>query len=183
MARGSVSRALLLKAYYPLLMMLGSVSKARKERFQSHVIGLNNKLVEKANLKTKRILLLLPHCLQMDECKIRLTHNIYNCKRCGKCEIKDLITIAEEHDLDLFVATGGTLARRTVTDLRPDAIVAVACERDLSSGIADAYPVPAIGIPNMRPFGPCINTKVDLDKVREAIRSLSTSSAGTRPAK
>ena len=61
----------------------------------------------------------------------------------------------------------------TVRDVRPEAIVAVACERDLSSGLVDTYPIPIIGIPNDRPFGPCLNTQVDLDKVREAIQFFS----------
>lgn len=166
-------RGFVLKVLYPMMMLTGSFAKGKKEQWQNYIIELNNKLVRKEKLKTKRILLLLPHCLQINECKIRLTHNIYNCARCGKCEIKDLISIAEEKELDLFVSTGGTLARRTVTDLKPEAIVAIACERDLSSGIADTYPLPILGIPNERPFGPCLNTKVDLERVKEAIGFLS----------
>jgi len=59
-----------------------------------------------------------------------------------------------------------------VKDVKPEAIVAVACERDLSSGIVDTYPLPVLGIPNERPFGPCLNTQVDLEKVKDAIRAL-----------
>ncbi|HEX8948786.1 MAG TPA: DUF116 domain-containing protein, partial [Dissulfurispiraceae bacterium] len=145
--------------------------KDRKEAFQLLVIRLNNRLVKAdiARYRTKRILLLLPHCLQINDCDVRITNDIYNCKRCGKCGIKELIQIADEHALKLFVATGGNLARRIVSDIRPEAIVAVACERDLSSGIVDTYPLPVLGIPNERPFGPCLNTKVDLTKVKEAI--------------
>ncbi|OGW54239.1 MAG: hypothetical protein A2Y81_02735 [Nitrospirae bacterium RBG_13_43_8] len=39
----------------------------------------------------------------------------------------------------------------------------------LSSGIADTYPLPILGIPNERPFRPCYNTNVNLDRVEEAI--------------
>ncbi|GBD99888.1 hypothetical protein BMS3Abin07_01935 [bacterium BMS3Abin07] len=168
-------RGIILKIFFPLLMISASFFKNKKEILQQYIINLNNKLVKKEMSKTKakKILLLIPHCLQIDECKIRLTHNIYNCARCGKCEIRDLIGIAEENRLDLFVATGGTLARRTVTEIEPEAIVAVACERDLSTGIADSYPLPVIGIPNERPFGPCLNTRVDIEKVKEAINFFS----------
>jgi uncharacterized protein len=162
-----------LKVLYPFLMLLSAFFKSRKEKFQHAIISLNNRLVRGEGLRTKKILLLLPHCLQTTECDIRLTHNIYNCARCGRCEIRDLIEIAEENGLDLFVATGGTLARKIVAESRPEAIVAVACERDLSSGIVDSYPLPALGIPNERPFGPCLNTRVDLEKVKEAIRFFS----------
>lgn len=166
-------RAITLKVLYPLLMLAGAFMKGRKESFQAFVIRLNNRLVAKGNYRGRKILLLMPHCLQIDECKIRLTHNIQNCERCGKCEIKDLIAIAERNDLDLHVATGGNLARRIVNHASPDAIVAVACERDLSSGIADSYPIPVLGICNERPFGPCVNTRVDLAKVEKAIEQLS----------
>ena len=47
--------------------------------------------------------------------------------------------------------------------------MAVACELDLTTGIQDTYPIPVIGILNGRPNGPCINTKVDIHQVRNAI--------------
>jgi hypothetical protein len=162
-------RAIVLKVLYPILMLAGAFLKERKGNFQSFIIDLNNRLIRRDKFKTKRILLLLPHCLQINECDVRITNDIYNCKRCGKCNIKDLISIADENNLKLFVATGGNLARRIVSDVVPEAVVAVACERDLSSGIADSYPLPVLGIPNERPFGPCFNTEVDLSKVKEAI--------------
>lgn len=164
-------RGLVLKVLYPLLMLAAAFAKNKKDRFQLFIIDLNNRLVRAGgySYRAKKILLLLPHCLQIDECDIRITHNINNCERCGRCEIKDLIQIAEDNNLTLSVATGGNLARRIVSDIKPEAIVAVACERDLSSGIVDSYPLPILGIPNERPFGPCINTRVDLSKVKEAI--------------
>jgi hypothetical protein len=167
-------RGITLKVFYPLLMLAGSFSKRKKESYQRLIIDLNNKLVKKEKLKVRSVLLLLPHCLQINECDVRLTFNIYNCKRCGKCEIKDLIEIADKNHLNLFVATGGSLARRIVNEIKPEAVVAVACENDLSSGIADTYPLPILGIPNERPFGPCYNTSVNLDKVKEAIEVFST---------
>ncbi len=162
-------RGVVLKVLYPLLMLVAAFFKGKREPLQRFVINLNNRLVRKEHPRTKKILLLLPHCLQTDKCTIRLTHNIYNCERCGRCRIRDLIGIAEENGLTLFVATGGTIARKIVMEARPEAIVAVACERDLSSGLVDTFPIPILGVSNVRPFGPCFNTSVDLDKVREAI--------------
>lgn len=168
-------RGVLLKLGYPLLMLLGAFFKSKKEKLQSTIIEMNNRLVKtewvKKGLQKKniRILLLLPHCVQASSCDVRITNNIYNCKRCGTCVISSIIGVAEEHNLSLFIATGGTIARRIVTDTSPDAIVAVACERDLSIGIIDTYPLPVIGITNERPSGPCIDTIIDKVKIREAI--------------
>jgi len=165
----------LLKLLYPIFMLMGGLSKDLKERLQALTIRLNNRLVlgETGGVRVRKLLLLLPHCLQEDECDVRITKNIHNCKRCGKCEIKDIIEIADENGLELHVATGGNLARRIVKDVRPEAIVAVACERDLTSGIADSYPLPILGVPNERPFGPCRNTRVDLARLEEAIRAFT----------
>jgi len=48
----------------------------------------------------------------------------------------------------------------------------VACERDLSSGIADVGRIPVIGIVNDRPNGPCYNTNVDVDAIRNKLESI-----------
>ena len=56
-----------------------------------------------------------------------------------------------------------------IVETRPRAIVAVACERDLTGGIQESYPIPVIGVLNDRPHGPCRDTRVDLSKVEGAI--------------
>jgi len=147
-----------------------------KEKIQQSFVEVNNQLVKAkcSEHKPQRILLLMPHCLQFNDCAIKITSDAYKCQACGKCKIKDLVTLAQKHQVHLSVATGGTLARRRVAEARPDAIIAVACERDLTSGIQDAYPLPVIGILNDRPFGPCFNTSVDISKVAEALEFLAS---------
>ena len=59
----------------------------------------------------------------------------------------------------------------SVIDKRPDMIIGVACERDLTSGIQDTYPIPVFGIYNKRPHGPCFNTDVDVELVEGGMRT------------
>ncbi|WP_460177423.1 DUF116 domain-containing protein [Thermodesulfovibrio hydrogeniphilus] len=165
-------RGFVLRVLYPILMLVGAFFKSKKSEFQALVVKLNNSLVMKNPVYAEKILILLPHCIQNSKCDVRLTFDVFKCKRCGKCKIKDLIELAERHGVAISVATGGTIARKVVKEVRPDAIVAVACERDLSSGIVDTYPLPVIGITNERPYGPCIDTTVDLKKVEKAIEWL-----------
>jgi hypothetical protein len=80
-----------------------------------------------------------------------------------------LVEIGRKYGVDISVATGGTLARKVIVEKRPKLVLAVACERDLTSGIKDCYPLPVIGILNDRPFGPCFNTTVDTAKIDEAL--------------
>lgn len=162
-------RGFVLKVYYPFLMLVSAFLKSKKTYFQAHIIRINNSLVMQDNFHVNKILLLLPHCIQNSKCDVRLTFDVFKCKRCGMCKIKDLIEISEKNGISISIATGGTIARKVVREIKPDAIVAVACERDLSSGIVDTYPIPVIGILNERPYGPCIDTTVSLEKVEQAI--------------
>jgi len=163
-------RGFILKILYPVLMLAGAFLKSKKPAFQAYIVMLNNLLVMRNNVNIKKILLLLPHCIQNSKCDVRLTFDVFKCRRCGNCKIKDLIEIAETYNISIAIATGGTIARKVVKEVRPDAIIAVACERDLSSGIVDTYPIPVIGILNERPFGPCIDTTVNLQKVEDALK-------------
>jgi hypothetical protein len=101
-----------------------------------------------------------------------VTGGIEKCVRCGRCDIKGLAELAEKFAIDISVATGGTLARKVIVEKRPKLVIAVACERDLTSGIKDCYPLPVIGILNDRPNGPCFNTAVDVAKIEQALTSV-----------
>jgi hypothetical protein len=164
-------RGIVTKVLFPFMILMGRLVGVSKERVKQSFIELNNHLVRSNNhrIRPDKLLILLPHCIQNFDCQIKITGNIKNCKGCGKCEIKDLIELSEQYQVKIAVATGGTLARRIIVENRPEAIVAVACELDLTSGIQDSYPIPVIGILNERPNGPCINTKTDIQKVRNAI--------------
>ena len=81
-----------------------------------------------------------------------------------------LVELGEKYGLNLAVVNGGTLARRRVASFNPSGIVAVACERDLTLGIQDVFPIPVYGVINDRPNGPCFNTCVDMSIVEDAIK-------------
>ncbi|HSB07696.1 MAG TPA: DUF116 domain-containing protein, partial [Thermodesulfobacteriota bacterium] len=164
-------RGIIAKGLFPFMILVGKLVGVSREKVQQSFIELNNHLVRSNPHPTRpdRLLILLPHCIQDFDCQIKITGNIRNCKGCGKCEIKELVELSNQYQAKIAVATGGTLARRIIVENRPEAIVAVACELDLTSGIQDSYPIPVIGILNERPHGPCMNTKADIQKVRDAI--------------
>jgi hypothetical protein len=160
------------KFFYPIMSSSGRLLGISKEKTHEIFIDVNNLLIRSnpRYVKPERLLALLPHCLQFNECDIRITGNVYRCAGCGRCEIKDLAEMAKKANIHLSVATGGSLARRIVEEKSPEAIIAVACERELVSGIIDSYPLPVLGIINLKPYGPCFNTMVDLDEVKDALR-------------
>jgi hypothetical protein len=164
-------RGVVVKVLFPLMTVVGKLFGISKQAIQQSFVSINNQLVlaQRPAVAPDKMLLLMPHCLQNYDCKVKITGNVENCKRCGKCPIKDLVEISHEYNVKLCVATGGTIARRIVVTHRPKIIIAVACERDLTSGIQDSYPLPVYGVLNRRPHGPCFNTQVDMDKVRQAM--------------
>src|SRR4051812_49496648 len=64
------------------------------------------------------LLLLIPRCL-------------------SKATLDGVLGIAGKYGVPVFVATRGQLARRVIRERRPKAVVAVACERDMVSGLHD----------------------------------------------
>ena len=167
-------RLVVIKFLLPVIELMGKLFGISKDTIRQSFIAMNNSLVQSQRLLVgaDRILILLPHCLQLFDCEIKVTGDINKCTRCGRCDIKGLAELAQKYRIDISVATGGTLARKVIIEKRPKLVLAVACERDLTSGIKDCYPLPVIGVLNDRPFGPCFNTKVDVAKIDEAIRSV-----------
>jgi hypothetical protein len=169
-------RGVVIKFLLPVIESIGAIFGISKDTIRQSFVAMNNSLVTSQRLKVKpdRILILLPHCLQLFDCEIKVTGDINKCIRCGRCDIKGLAELAQKYRIDISVATGGTLARKVIIEKKPKLVVAVACERDLTSGIKDCYPLPVIGVLNDRPFGPCLNTSVDVAKIEEALRTVLT---------
>lgn len=99
------------------------------------------------------LLLLIPRCL-------------------SKETLGGVMEIASRYDVPVFVATRGQLARRVIRERRPRAVVAVACERDMVSGLHDvAGKIPVLGLTMTLPSGPCKDALLDLPKLEEWVKS------------
>jgi uncharacterized protein len=164
-------RRIVIKYLFPAIIAMGRLLGVDRDTLQQSFIVLNNQLVraKKLRVRPERALLLLPHCIQFADCAIKITGDVDKCRRCGQCDISALAELAARRGVFIAVATGGTLARKIIVEKHPAFILAVACERDLTSGIREAYPLPVIGILNRRPHGPCFNTTILLAEVRKAL--------------
>ncbi|HVO34238.1 MAG TPA: DUF116 domain-containing protein [Gemmatimonadales bacterium] len=93
--------------------------------------------------------------------------------RCLSKEALDgILDVAGRYDVPVFVATRGQLARRAIRERRPRAVVAVACERDMVSGLHDvAAKVPVLGLTMRLPSGPCKDAAVDVAKLESWVKS------------
>ncbi len=176
--RGRVGRwaaelaGLAVNGLYPFALRLGVLLGLEPMRIQQSFIAVNNQLVRARQLRVApdQLLVLVPHCVQRSTCPHKITVNVDNCHRCGRCVMTELLRLRDSFGVYLGVATGGTAARRFLDLYRPRMVVAVACERDLISGIQDAHGIPVWGITNERPHGPCLDTCVAPARLEAAIR-------------
>ncbi len=168
------TRFIWLKLFAPIARGLSKLFKLDYEKMVWSIITISNDFVANSlkGKTVKNISILLPHCLQLESCGRKITTDIRNCARCGKCVVDNLINISDDYKIDIFVATGGTVARQQIAKSRPELVIAVACERDLLSGIRDVLPMKAIGVINSRPNGPCVNTTVDTVDIENVIKQI-----------
>ena len=99
------------------------------------------------------LLLLIPRCL-------------------SKETLDGVLGIAGKYGVPVFVATRGQLARRVIRERRPRAVVAVACERDMVSGLHDvAGKIPVLGLTMTLPSGPCKDALLNLGQLEDWVRA------------
>lgn len=110
-------------------------------------------LMRGRKVKQGELLLLIPRCL-------------------SRATLDGVLQIAGKYDVPVFVATRGQLARRVIRERRPRAVVAVACERDMVSGLHDvAGKVPVLGLTMTLPAGPCKDALLDLDQLERWVQA------------
>jgi len=158
----------------PFTLKLGILFGISKDRISNSFIKVNNALftLVSGRLEKKRLLVLLPRCLQYSNCNQKISEDILNCKDCGRCPVTDLIKLKNKYRVEISVATGGEMAKAEIQNLKPTGIIAIACERELISGLQEVASIPIIAIPNKRPEGPCKNTVVDIHDVESAIKRM-----------
>lgn len=158
----------------PVYIYLTGLFGGEKDYIRRIYVKINN-LVAGYRLHKKHLsqmLVLLPYCMQNKDCSCKVAEDIGNCRRCGGCIIGEVAGITERCGIRTVVAKGGTAARNAVKESNPDFILAIACERELLSGIGDVGSIPVIGLVNQRPNGYCTNTTVDIPQLQAILQEL-----------
>lgn len=142
--------------------------------FSRLFIQFNNLLtrLRRVRVRPGELLLLVPSCLQRTGCAQTLGETIDDCNACGQCNVTDLLAIRDEFGIRCSMAAGGREALAFVRDPKVKAVVAVACEKELTQGILAVFPKPVLGVLNIQTNGPCRNTQLQPDLVRAAVRSV-----------
>lgn len=102
------------------------------------------------------------------------------CLRCGQCNVEALLTLRDRYGVPCCMARGGREALNYVREKNIEAVVAVACEKELVDGIRACFPKPVLAVTNHRLNGPCRDTCVDIPAVEEALKSILAPAAPAR---
>ncbi|OPY67459.1 MAG: hypothetical protein A4E57_02284 [Syntrophorhabdaceae bacterium PtaU1.Bin034] len=138
-------------------MWLGEKFGISKDRVGNSFIKAHNLVVKShaSAVRADTLLVLLPRCLEKEA-------------------RRQVIERANGRAVQVVTAGGGEEARKAIKNSRPSLIIAIACERDLISGIRDvAEKIPVLAIPNKRPEGPCKNTHFQLDDLDDALQFIT----------
>jgi len=150
--------------YLRLMNYTSALSRAfgKRDWVEHAAIDIYNTLAVRRGRKVGKgeLLVLIPRCL-------------------SKQALDGVLEIAGRYEVPVFVATRGQLARRVIRERRPRAVVAVACERDMMTGLRDvAGKLPVLGLTMQLPNGPCRDAVLDLPQMEEWVRGwISTSSS------
>lgn len=139
---------------YTRVIKLSHLFGVSKDRLGHSFVKVSNAVSRaiKRPEPNEKLLILLPRCLTKDE-------------------LKKAMDLKQRYPLEIYTVSGGELARKKVKELKPTAVIGVACERDLVSGIRDVGGrLSIIGIPNKRPHGPCKDTHLDMAALEDAVR-------------
>jgi hypothetical protein len=157
----------------PLARRLARLFGSTPDRMTHSTVRVSNAVMRAGARKRRQgrpLLVLLPRCIQNPGCLQPIVEDIDNCRRCGKCPVAAVIDLRDEYDdVVMAVLTGGSVVGSVVRRVDPGAIIGVACERELITGIMVVPDRPVVGVPNQRPEGPCRATVLKLDELREAV--------------
>jgi len=134
----------------------------KRDWVEHAAIDIYNTFAERRGRKVGKgeLLVLIPRCL-------------------SKQALDGVLEIAGRYEVPVFVATRGQLARRVIRERRPRAVVAVACERDMMTGLRDvAGKLPVLGLTMQLPNGPCRDAAIDLAQMEQWVQGLVAEAPG-----
>lgn len=151
-------RALERGPYLQLMNYTSLIARAfgKRDWVEHAAIDVYNTLAERRGRTVGKgeLLVLIPRCL-------------------SKQALDGVLEIAGRYEVPVFVATRGQLARRVIRERRPRAVVAVACERDMMTGLRDvAGKLPVLGLTMQLPNGPCRDAAIDLGQMERWVQGL-----------
>lgn len=121
--------------------------------------------------KTRKRIILAPHCMRALDCPAYSTREGIQCKSCGKCVFTRLKKDSEKNGYKLFILTGSSFVKRILQMEKADGVLLIACDYELNKVMRalKGKKVVTYGVPMERDG--CFGTEVDYQKVLDAFET------------
>lgn len=147
-----------------------------EERFDEVYTAIKNSALEKEFKKVpyQDRFIFLPQCLRdSSDCEAELTDRGYECARCGRCSIDEIIEYAVDlgYQKDrIYISPGSSLVKKVVKNENPRAVIGVACYSEVVEGmkLSHVYNIPIQGVSLLKDG--CKDTIVDMEKLKEVLK-------------
>lgn len=83
----------------------------------------------------RSVMVFLPHCLRHAKCPAPQDEEGYHCRECGKCKIAEVVKLSRKAGSKVFILPGASMLPRLLSKHKPEAVVGVACFRELSMAV------------------------------------------------
>ncbi|HOW15308.1 MAG: DUF116 domain-containing protein [Methanosarcina sp.] len=181
-SRRSLTRSVFLAGFYadvldffylPLRQIFVKFSDTRI--LDKWMCSLKNRAHKSAFARTKRRIILAPHCMRSLDCPAYSTQTGIQCKSCGKCVFTRLKKDAEKYGYKVFIVTGSSFVKNILKMEAADGVLLIACDYEINKvmrALKDRKVV-TYGV-TMENDG-CFGTEVDYQKVLKVFEDFKIS--------
>ena len=154
--------------YMPLKTIYARFGNTKK--LDAIMVGLKNMASKKKYMRTKKRILLAPHCMRSLDCPASSARDGIQCKSCGKCLFTKIKKTAEDLGIRLYILTGSSAVKYVVKREKFDGILLLACDYELNKVMRSRAPldVPVYGVPLTKDG--CYNTETNVKSLYSAMK-------------
>ncbi|MEA1924270.1 MAG: DUF116 domain-containing protein [Candidatus Altiarchaeota archaeon] len=154
--------------YMPLKTLYARFGNIRE--LDKIMVKLKNEANRARYKKTKKRILLAPHCMRSLACPASSTREGIQCISCGKCSFTEIKKTAEELGIKLHILTGSSAVRYIIKNGEFDGVLLLACNYELNKVMRYLSPHKTIsyGVPLVKDG--CFNTEADLKLLDDAMK-------------
>jgi len=159
-------------------MKLCKTFKKPQEELNKCIAQKKNNAMQKpfASMAFSERIVFVPHCMRnIAKCKAREMGSYYICAECGACKIGAINKKTKELGYKgLYILKGGKAVHKLSNELKPKAIVGIACYFEGVQGIEEGeknkIPVQFVALTK----DGCVDTDVNLDEVYKTLEQSAT---------
>ncbi|WP_406657948.1 DUF116 domain-containing protein [Methanolobus sp. ZRKC2] len=153
--------------YLPLRLFFFKLSDTKK--LDKWMVSLKNTAHKKDFARTKRRMIITPHCMRSLDCPAASTKKGIECISCGKCVFTKLKDDAEKYGYKHYIVTGSSFVKHIMKEGKYDGALAIACDYELNKVMIGlkGKKIVTYGIPMLNDG--CFNTEVEYSKVIETL--------------